>query len=95
MKLKKKEDQSVNTSVLLRRGNKIPMGGDTETKCGAEMDHPETVQPADPSHIQPPNPDTIVDANKSLLTEACYSCLLRGSASAWQIQRSSLMSFSL
>jgi hypothetical protein len=25
MKLKKKEDQSMDTSVLLRRGNKIPM----------------------------------------------------------------------
>ena len=36
MKLKKKEDQSVDTSILLRRGNKIPMRGDTETKCGAE-----------------------------------------------------------
>jgi hypothetical protein len=38
MKLKNKEDQSVDTSVLLRRGNKIPMGGDTETKCGAEAE---------------------------------------------------------
>ena len=38
MKLKKKEDQSVDTLVLLRRGNKIPMGGDTETKCGAETE---------------------------------------------------------
>jgi hypothetical protein len=35
MKLKKKEDQSVETSILLRRGNKIPMEGVTETKCGA------------------------------------------------------------
>lgn len=35
-RLKKKEDQSVDTSVLLRRGNKMLMGGDTETKCGAE-----------------------------------------------------------
>ena len=35
MKLKKKEDQSVNTLILLRRRNKIPMGGVTETKCGA------------------------------------------------------------
>jgi hypothetical protein len=34
----------------------------------------------------PPNPDTIVDANKSLLTGAWYSCLPRGSSSAWQIQ---------
>ena len=38
MKLKKKEDQSVETSILLRRGNKILMGGDTETKCGAETE---------------------------------------------------------
>ena len=35
MKLKKKKDQSVDMSVLLRRGNKMPMGGDTETKYGA------------------------------------------------------------
>jgi hypothetical protein len=49
-------------------------------------DHLETAPPGDPSHIQPPNPDTIVDANKSLLT-AWYSCLLRGFASAWQIQK--------
>jgi hypothetical protein len=36
-KLKKKEDQSVDTSIL-RRGNKIPMAGVTETKCGAETE---------------------------------------------------------
>jgi hypothetical protein len=34
MKLKK-EDQSVDTSFLFRRGNKIPMEGVTETKCEA------------------------------------------------------------
>jgi hypothetical protein len=38
MKLKKKEGQSVDTSILLRRGNKIPMEGVTETKCGAETE---------------------------------------------------------
>ena len=38
MKLKKKEDQSVDTLILLRRGNKIPMEGVTETKFGAEME---------------------------------------------------------
>ena len=37
MKLKKKEDQSVDTLPLLRIGNKIPMEGVTETKFGAEM----------------------------------------------------------
>jgi hypothetical protein len=38
MKLKKKEDQSVDTSNLLRRGNKIPMKGVTETKFRAETE---------------------------------------------------------
>jgi hypothetical protein len=38
MKLKKKENQSMNTSVLLRRGNKISMRRHTETKCGAETE---------------------------------------------------------
>jgi hypothetical protein len=36
MKLKKKEDQSVDISDLLRRGNKIPMEGVTETKFRAK-----------------------------------------------------------
>jgi hypothetical protein len=43
MKLKKKEDQSVDASVLLRRGSKIPMEGVTETKCGVEMER-RTIQ---------------------------------------------------
>jgi hypothetical protein len=38
MKLKKKEDQSVDTLILLRRGNKIPMEGVTETNCGPETE---------------------------------------------------------
>jgi hypothetical protein len=37
MKLKKKEDQSVDTLPLLRIGNKTPTEGVTETKFGAEM----------------------------------------------------------
>ena len=36
MKLKKKEDQSVDFSVFLKRGNKTSMGGDREIKCRAE-----------------------------------------------------------
>jgi hypothetical protein len=35
-KIKKKEDQRVDTSFLLRIGNKIPMEGGTETKYGAK-----------------------------------------------------------
>jgi hypothetical protein len=38
MKLKKEEDQSVDTSFLLRMGNKIPMEGITETKFRSEME---------------------------------------------------------
>ena len=38
VKLKKKEDHSVNTLVFLRRVIKIPMGRDTETKFGAETE---------------------------------------------------------
>jgi hypothetical protein len=36
MKLTKREDQSVDTSSLLRMGNKIPMEEVRETKFGAE-----------------------------------------------------------
>jgi hypothetical protein len=38
MKLKKKKDQSVDTSILLRMGNNILMEVVTETKCGAETE---------------------------------------------------------
>ena len=71
MKLKEKEDQSVDTSVLLRRGNKIPMEGVTETKCGTETEG-KAIQRlpylGDPSHKQPPNLDTTAYASKILLT---------------------------
>jgi hypothetical protein len=36
MKLGKKEDQNIDTLVLLRMGNKIPMEGVIKTKFGAE-----------------------------------------------------------
>jgi hypothetical protein len=39
MKLKKKF-QSVDTSILLRRRNKIPMEGVTETRFGAKTERP-------------------------------------------------------
>jgi hypothetical protein len=38
MKLKKKEDPSVDALVLLRRENKMLTGGNMETKCGAETE---------------------------------------------------------
>jgi hypothetical protein len=84
MKLKMKEEQSVDTSVLLRRVNKIPMEGITETKCETVTEG-MTIQRLYHLGIHPinnhQNPDTIVDTNKSLLTGAWYSCLLRGCAS--------------
>ena len=66
MKLKKKEDQSVDTLSLLRMGNKIPMEGVTETKFGAKTEG-RTAPPRDPYHNQPPNADTIAYANKIVL----------------------------
>jgi hypothetical protein len=38
MKLKKKENQSVGASGLLRRDNKIFTGANMEIKCGAETE---------------------------------------------------------
>jgi hypothetical protein len=38
MKLKEKEDQSVDALVVLRVGSKMLMGGNTETKCGADTE---------------------------------------------------------
>jgi hypothetical protein len=38
MKLKKKKDQSVDASVLLRRENKILTGGNMEIKHGSESE---------------------------------------------------------
>ena len=37
MKLKNKAGHSVDTSFLLRMGNKIPLEGVTETKFGVDM----------------------------------------------------------
>jgi hypothetical protein len=63
MKLKKNEDQRVDT--FLRIGNKTPMEGVTETKFGAETKG--WTIPGDPSHYQPPNADTIAHTSKILL----------------------------
>ena len=89
MKLKKKEDQSVDTSFLLRIGNKIPMKGVTETKFGAKTKG-WTIQrlpyPGIHSIISHQTQTLLHNARKILLKEPCYSCLIYGCASAWQIQ---------
>jgi hypothetical protein len=38
MKLMKKKKESADTLILLRRANKILLGANTETKCGAETE---------------------------------------------------------
>jgi hypothetical protein len=50
MKLKKKKNQSVDTLVLLRKGNKMSMKGVKETKCEAETEG-KAIPPGDLSHI--------------------------------------------
>jgi hypothetical protein len=67
----KKEDQSVNTLILLRRGNKIPMQAVRQNvqhrlKESSSLDCPNW----DPTHIQSPNPDIIMDAKMGVLTGA-------------------------
>jgi hypothetical protein len=66
MKLKKKEGQSVDASVLHRKGNKILTGGNMEAKCGAETEG-KAVSPGDPSCVQSPNLEATVDAKKCML----------------------------
>jgi hypothetical protein len=69
MKLKKKEDQSVDTLPFLRIGNKTPMEGLRDKVWSREerTNHLETAIPGDPSHNQPPNTDTIAYTSKILL----------------------------
>jgi hypothetical protein len=54
MKLKKKEDQSMDTSFLFRMEDKIPMEGVTETKFGAETEE-RTIQRLPQLGIHPIN----------------------------------------
>jgi hypothetical protein len=72
MKLKKKEDQSLDVSVLCRRGNKILTVANTEAKCGSETEGKATQRlphlGIHSLYIQSPNLNTIVDAEKCLLT---------------------------
>jgi hypothetical protein len=65
MKLKNKEDHSMDTSVLLRRGEQNTHGRRYRDKFWSRSwrkGHPVTVPSGDPSHIQSPNPDIIVHA---------------------------------
>jgi hypothetical protein len=72
MKLKKKGGQSMDTSALFRKGNKTSMGGETKTKCGAEIEGMafQRLSQLGIYPIELPNPDPIVDVSKCLLTGA-------------------------
>jgi hypothetical protein len=70
MKLKKKEDQSMDASVLLRRGNKIFKAGNMETKCG-EKTEGKAIQKLSHLDISPIYiHQTTEDAKKCMLTGA-------------------------
>ena len=64
------------------------MRGNKQTKMWSRdwrKGHQEVARLGDPFHIQ--SPYTIVDAKKCFLIGARYSCFLRPSGSAWQIQK--------
>jgi hypothetical protein len=73
MKLKKKEDQSVGSLVLLMRRNKIIKGANIETTSGSETEG-KTIKrlppPGYPSYILSSNTDTFVNAKKCMMTGA-------------------------
>jgi hypothetical protein len=56
MKLNKKEDQSVDASVLLRRGNKIVTEGNTETTYGVETEENPNLETALSGNASQPKP---------------------------------------
>jgi hypothetical protein len=62
-----KEAQSMDTVIIVRWGNQIPLEGDTATKCGTETEG-RTIQRL--HHINNYQTQTIADANKILLTGA-------------------------
>ena len=76
MKPMKKKDQ-VYAFVLLKMVKKIL----TEEIWRQNVEQRlKEMPPGDPSHIELPNLAAIEDAGKCFLMEACYGCLLRGSA---------------
>jgi hypothetical protein len=69
MKLKKNEDQSVDTLPLLRIGNNHPWKElqRQSLELRQRMDHLETAISSNLSHNYPPNDDTIAYTSKILL----------------------------
>jgi hypothetical protein len=71
VKLKEKEDQSIDILVLLRSMNKIHMGGDTETKCETETEG-KTIQGLPHLGIHP----TYSHQTQTLLGMPTSACLI-------------------
>ena len=76
MKLKKNEDQSVDTLPLLRIGNNHPWKELQSLELRLKDAPSRDCHTWDPSHNQPPNADTIAYTSKILLKGPRYSCLL-------------------
>ena len=79
MKLNKKGNQSVDSLLLLRTGNKIPMEGVTETKFRAKMEG-RTIQRLPHPGIHPINnyqTQTLLHMPTSLLTRSFLDCLMK------------------
>jgi len=74
MKLMKKDHQSKDASVLLRKGNKVFIDGDKAKKFGAETEGMAVQRlphlGIQHIYIQPPNPVTIGDVKRCMLTGA-------------------------
>jgi hypothetical protein len=70
VKLKKKEDQRMDASVLLKRVNKILTGENMETKYGAENEGKTILRLPHLGGDPLPNLDAIVDARKCLLARS-------------------------
>ena len=89
MKLKKKEDQSVDASVIPRSRNKTLTGANMETKCRAETEG-KAIQRLSHLGIHPRYshqiPTLLWMVRNACWKETDYSCLLRGPARALQIQ---------
>jgi len=90
VRLKKKEDQNVNASVLLRRGNKILMGRNTGLMTGVKTKG-KAIQRLPHLGIHPyaaTKPRHYCWCQEVLTDESTYwyVCLLRGSARALLIQ---------
>ena len=95
MKLKKKEDQSLDTSILLEGGWKYPWK--ESQRQSVEQKLKECLSRDSPTWGSIPYYITksryFCGCQQVLPDRGCYSCLQRGSTSAWQIQTWILTSY--